>query len=154
LARDDVLTQVVGAIRGGTDAISNRRHALQDGTAQLQLADLEQAPAKHPGDEDAAFWLRAIRGALADRAPQSLEIAESGLKACPIDPELLLLAALTATASGQPDRSLALLKRYDKRYMSNRSVTLLTALALGQRGQHAAALTALRAEKEPRSPIP
>ena len=57
------------------------------------------------------------------------------LRTWPVDPELLLLAALTALASGQPERALALLKRYGKRHTPGKPVTLLTALALAQQGK-------------------
>lgn len=60
---------------------------------------------------------------------------------------LLLLGALTATASGEPERSLALLKRYNKRYVSGKAVTLLTALALGEQAKYMEAHALLRAEK-------
>jgi hypothetical protein len=101
------------------------------------LPGLEKGPATAvPGNQDRDFWLTAIRGALTQRSSRSLAIAEQGLKAYPTDPELLLQAALTAIASGKPERSLALLKRYGKRYVPNRPVALLTALALGDQEQY------------------
>jgi hypothetical protein len=45
---------------------------------------------------------------------------------------MLLLAALTALATVQPDRALLLIKRYGKRYVTGKHATLLTALALAQ----------------------
>jgi superfamily II DNA or RNA helicase len=122
--------------------------APHDAAEQALFPDLDRAPEPPaPDDEDRDFWVRSLRSALAQRSSRSLAIAEQGLKACPIDPELLLLAALTATAAGKPERSLALLKRYGKRYMPTKPVTLLTALALGDQERHAQALTLLRAEK-------
>ena len=129
-------------------ALSNRYRAPEDAAEQALLPGLEKGPETAvPDDQDRDFWLRAIRGALTQRSPQSLAIAEQGLKAYPTDPELLLLAALTAIASGKPERSLALLKRYGKRYVPNRPVALLTALALGDQEQYAQAQALLRAEK-------
>ena len=117
-----------------------------DAAEHVLSADLDHAPEPPaPGDEDRDFWVRSLRSALAQRSSRSLAIAEQGLKVCPVDPELLLLAALTATAAGKPDRSLALLKRYGKRYVPTKPVTLLTALALGDQERHAQALTLLRA---------
>jgi superfamily II DNA or RNA helicase len=128
--------------------LSNRRQAPQTSDEQTLFPEIEQAPeTTAPGDEDPDFWLRALRHALAQRSSRSLAIAEQGLKAHPTDPELLLLAALTAIASGKPDRSLALLKRYGKRYVPNRPVALLTALALGDQEHYAQAQALLRAEK-------
>jgi hypothetical protein len=133
-----------GSLRGHT--LSNQ--APHDAAEHSMFADLDHAPEPPaPGDEDRDFWVRSLRSALAQRSSRSLAIAEQGLKVCPVDPELLLLAALTATAAGKPDRSLALLKRYGKRYVATKPVTLLTALALGDQERHAEALTLLRAEK-------
>ena len=87
-----------------------------------------------------------MREALAARSSQAVEFADEGLRAWPIDPELLLLAALTALAVRQPERALALLKRYGKRYVPGKPVTLLNALALGQQGHFARALAMLQAE--------
>jgi superfamily II DNA or RNA helicase len=134
------------AAEGG--ALSSRRQASQD-AAELDLfPDLQPAPGPAgPANEDAAFWLRAVRAALAQRSPRSMTIAEQGLQAWPVDPELLLLGALTALACGKPERALALLKRYGKRYVPNKSATLLTALALGDQERYAEAASMLRAEK-------
>ena len=64
----------------------------------------------------------------------------------PRDPELLLLAALAAMAASQPERALALLKRYQKRFAPGKPITLLTALALAQQRQFRRAWTMLEAE--------
>ena len=86
-----------------------------------------------------------LRLALASRSPQALEVAEEGLRTCPSDPEMLLLAALTALAGNLPERALALLKRYGKRYVPGKAVTLLTALAFGQQQHFTRAWTMLHA---------
>ena len=69
------------------------------------------------------------------RSSRAAEIAEIALQAWPVDPELLLLAALTALASEQPERAHAVLKRYGKRYPPGKAITLLTSLALAQQGK-------------------
>ena len=104
-----------------------------------------EPPAVHDLDPDT--WVRALRAALAARSHHSLLLAEQALSACPTDPELLLLAALTELANGRPERTHVLLKRYRKRYVPGREANLLTALALGQQQQFAKALTVLREDK-------
>ncbi len=59
-------------------------------------------------------------------------LAADALRALPTDPVILLMAALTELAARQPDRALALLKRFHKRYEPGATSVLLTALALGQ----------------------
>jgi len=76
-----------------------------------------------------------VRSALQARSSRAAEIAEIALQAWPVDPELLLLAALTALASEQPERAHAVLKRYGKRYPPGKAITLLTSLALAQQGK-------------------
>ena len=66
-----------------------------------------------------------LRDALASRSPLVREIAEEGLRSWPADPELLLLSALAALAMDLPERALSLLKRYGKRYVPGKPVTLL-----------------------------
>ena len=102
-----------------------------------------------PGDQPSKprrreFWVRRLRDALAARSSQAFDVAEEGLRLWPADPEILMLAALTALAGNQPERALALLKRHGKRYVPGKAVTLLTALALGQQGHFAQAATMLR----------
>jgi superfamily II DNA or RNA helicase len=126
------------------DAVTNGHQASQDAAEPALFPDLERAG---PANEDADFWIRAVRAALDQRSHRSLAIVEQGLRAWPIDPELLLMGALTALASGQPERALALLKRYGKRYVGNKSTILLTALALGDQDQYAEAYTMLRDAK-------
>jgi hypothetical protein len=101
-------------------------------------------PAAEPAGRD--VWIARVRQALAARSSQALEFVEEALRAWPIDPELLLLAALTTLAVRQPERALALLKRYGKRYVPGKHVTLLNALALGQQGHCARAWAMLQAE--------
>jgi superfamily II DNA or RNA helicase len=124
---------------------SSTRFAVPQDTAELDLfPDLEPTG---PSNQNADFWLRAVRAALANRSHRSMAIAEEGLQAWPVSPELLLLGALTALAAGKPERALALLKRYGKRYVPNKPVALLTALALGDQEKYAEARAMLRAEK-------
>ncbi len=92
-------------------------------------------------------WVSHVRDALATRSPQMLRISEDGLRAWPADPELLLLAALTALAEESPMRAFALLKRYGKRYEPGKPVILLTALAYAQQGHFARAWTMLQHER-------
>ncbi len=114
--------------------------------AVLPLVDPRpDRPAVEPVGPD--FWHGRVRQALADRSSQAVEFADEGLRAWPADPELLLLAALTALAVRQPERALALLKRYGKRYRPGKPVSLLTALALGQQGHFARAWAMLQAEQ-------
>ena len=54
--------------------------------------------------------------------------------------------ALTALAGNQTDRALRLLKRYGKRYVPSKLMTVLMALALAQQGHFAQAWTTLAAE--------
>ena len=86
-----------------------------------------------------------LRLALASGSPEALEVAEEGLRTWPSDPEMLLLAALTALAGNLPERALALLKRYGKRYVPGKAATLLTALAFGQQLKFTRAWTMLHA---------
>jgi len=106
---------------------------------------MPQPPPAGKGDRD--FWENAVRTALAARSPRSLVLAEEAINACPGDPELLLLAALTALANAQPERAHAVLKRFRKRYVPAKDANLLTALALGQQQQWAKALSVLRDDK-------
>jgi superfamily II DNA or RNA helicase len=92
-----------------------------------------------------AWWIERLRDALASRSPQVREVAEEGLRFWPADPELLLLAALAALALDLPERALILLKRYGKRYVPGKPVTLLMALALAQQRRFTHAWTTLHA---------
>ena len=128
--------------------MSNRRHALHEPAEQALFLDLERQTGQGAVDlDDRDFWVGSVRNALSEHSSRSLSIAEQALDVCPGDPELLLLGALTATASGQPERSLAFLKRYNKRYVPGKAVTLLHALALGEQQKYAEAHALLRAER-------
>ncbi len=103
------------------------------------------------GDADAGapsqeLWASHVRDALGARSAQALATAEEALRVFPADPELLLLAALTALASAVPDRALIILKRYSKRYGSRKSAVLLTCVALAQQGHVTRAWTMLQDE--------
>jgi superfamily II DNA or RNA helicase len=91
-------------------------------------------------------WASHVRTMLTARSPQALDVAEDGLRAYPADPELLLLAALTALATALPERALVLLKRYNKRYGPGKPAILLTGLTFAQQGQFTRAWTTLRDE--------
>ena len=99
-----------------------------------------------PPPEDNEFWIDTLRAALAERSGKSKAIAEQALKACPTDPELMLLSALTALASGESGQALALLKRFGKHYQTRAPAHLLTALALADQRQYAAAWAILKAK--------
>ena len=47
---------------------------------------------------------------------------------------LLLMAALAALVVGQPDRAIGFLKRFERKYEPDKTVTLLNALALARKG--------------------
>jgi superfamily II DNA or RNA helicase len=109
-------------------------------------------PGKVPAPNIREHWLDLLGPALADRSPQSLRIAEDALRALPADPALLLMAALAALVSDLPDRAMSLLKRFEKKFVADRAVTLLTALALARQGYVARAWTLLDQDRliEPR----
>jgi superfamily II DNA or RNA helicase len=128
--------------RSGRDAAGTRRgSAAQAVLPDLDLPDALPSSALKPGD-----WAQKIRQALAARSSRAVALVEDALRAWPIDPELLLLAALTALAVVEPDRALMMLKRYSKRYAARGHVALLTALALAQQGHDARAWAMLEAE--------
>ena len=102
-----------------------------------------ERPGAESGDRDSL--IDHLRDALASRSPLVREIAEEGLRSWPADPELLLLAALAALAMDLPERALSLLKRYGKRYVPGKPVTLLTGLALAQQRRFTHAWTMLHA---------
>jgi superfamily II DNA or RNA helicase len=104
-------------------------------------------PAKAPAPNTREHWLDLLGPALADRSPESLRIAEDALRALPGDPALLLMAALAALVSDLPDRAMSLLKRFGKKFVADRAVTLLTALALARQGYIARAWTLLNQDR-------
>jgi superfamily II DNA or RNA helicase len=115
---------------------------------QTLFPDFDLPPERSgKNNDDSEFWINAVRKALSERYSGSLAVAEQAIDACPGNPELLLLGSLTATASGKPERALALLKRYSKRYVSGKAATLLTALALAEQQKYAQARTLLRDER-------
>jgi superfamily II DNA or RNA helicase len=99
-----------------------------------------------PASASQEYWISTLRDALGDRSSEVFDLAGEALRAWPTDPEILLLAALTALAGNLPDRALRLLKRYGKRYVAGKRMTLLTGLALAQQGHFAGAWAALAAE--------
>jgi superfamily II DNA or RNA helicase len=145
--RDDPSTMIQQSSRRGIDAVNIRRALPRGFVRQDLLPSIDRRPdqpaAEPPGQD---VWTGRLRAALAARSSQAFEIAKEGLRALPTDPELLLLAALTALAGQLPEPALSLLKRYGKRYVPGKPVTLLTSLALAQQGQFARAWTMLQAE--------
>jgi superfamily II DNA or RNA helicase len=112
-------------------------------TAQLPLSGPDERLSER---SDAALWALRLRDALAERSTDASNVAEQAVRACPGDPELLLLAALAAMAARRPERALAFLKRFQKRFASGQPTTLLTGLALAQQGQFSRAWSMLEAE--------
>ncbi len=100
-------------------------------------------PAKAPAPTTREHWLDMLGAALADRSSQSLRIAEDAIRAFPADPLLLLTAALAALVADQPDRAMTLLKRFEKKFVADRPVRLLTALTLARQGYVVRAWTLL-----------
>jgi len=127
--------------------VSNRRTILRTPAGHDALPGLDLRPddvsAEAPSQE---VWASHVREMLAARSPQSLDVAEEGLRVFPDDAELLLLGALTALATVLPERALVLLKRYTKRYGPGKPAVLLTCLALAQQGHVTRAWTTLRDE--------
>ncbi|MFL5254329.1 MAG: DEAD/DEAH box helicase [Rhodopila sp.] len=112
------------------------------------FAGAEPVPAlPAPDKRDRHYWEREIRSLLAARSQRSLLVAEQALTACPGDPDLLLLAALTSLANADAERALRILKRYGKRWVPGKEAELLAALALGQQKQWAKAMAVLRENK-------
>jgi superfamily II DNA or RNA helicase len=133
------------------DQPTKRRHAVavrsrdRRSPAADHLFDGIEPPPLSPIERpDRDYWDGTIRAALAERSRRSLLVAEQALNACPGDPDLLLLAALTALANADPERAHRLLKRFRKRWVPAKDVELLTALAFGQQKQYAKAMAVLR----------
>ena len=85
-----------------------------------------------PASADRTPWLNRMSDALDGFSGEATLLAADALRALPADPVILLMAALTELAAGQPDQALTLLKRFRKRYEPGATSVLLTALALGQ----------------------
>jgi superfamily II DNA or RNA helicase len=134
--------------RAAVDA-ANARRITSRSAAALGLLDGVDPPVGQPAREADGCddWVGRVRAALSQRSPDALTVAEQGLRHCPADPEMLLLSALAALAVGSPDRALSLLKRYGKRYVPGRPVTLLTSLAMAQQGNLTGAWQTLHAAR-------
>jgi superfamily II DNA or RNA helicase len=126
------------------DAVSARRPSARD-TGETPLLSHIEPDLKLADPPAADAWIRKLRQALGSRSPRCLDVADAALAACPTDPEILLLCALTSLAAGRNERALALLKRFGKRFVADRPATLLTALAQGDQDKNAEALATLRA---------
>jgi superfamily II DNA or RNA helicase len=90
-------------------------------------------------------WADRVAASFNDigRSDGFLPLAEEAVTACPTDPSVLLFAATAAVLDQRPERALAFLKRFSKRYKSP-FTPLLHALALKQRGQRLAARALLQ----------
>jgi superfamily II DNA or RNA helicase len=134
-------------IRGRGDGVSDEGPTGGLGE-QAVLPDIDPGPEEGESRDgaDPDLWVERLRDALAERSPEIRGIAEKAVRACPADPELLLLAALAAMAASQPERALALLKRYQKRFAPGKPTVLLRALALAQQRQFDRAWTMLQAD--------
>ena len=122
----------------------NRNSLLQTNLPLEPVPRRDPPPVAEP--QDRAFWIQHLRATLSARSPKVLAVAREALQAHPIDPELLMLAALSALAVEMPDQALAMLKRLAKRYVPTKAVKLLQALALAQQEQFDLAWDMLRAE--------
>jgi SNF2-related domain len=108
----------------------------------------QQAPLPGLGDDavipaDRGYWVDALLRALETRSPRALGIAEMALRVCPGDAALLLLGALAALMADAPDRAMAFLKRFERRFDTDKAVKLLTALTLARQGHMARAWSTL-----------
>jgi superfamily II DNA or RNA helicase len=90
-------------------------------------------------EADPGLWLQRLVSAFEHLQPADgyLPLAEAALKACPGNPDLLLLAANAALIDGDHPRALVFLKRFHKR-ASSTSEHLLRALALNLAGRRGA----------------
>src|SRR5271166_5824064 len=103
-------------------------------------------PFIHPPQERPA-WDKILRDAFADSARASgfLPQAEEAAREQPDDGLILLLAATAALLDANPERAQVFLKRFAKRYRTNRPYRLLHALALAREGRPGAARSELKA---------
>jgi hypothetical protein len=101
--------------------------------AQPLLPGLAE-PAKMPAPSTRGDWLNLLEPALVARSPESLRIADEAIRALPGDSALLLMAVIAALVADQPDRAMSLVKRFEKKFVTDRAVTLLTAFALARQG--------------------
>jgi superfamily II DNA or RNA helicase len=121
---------------GASDATSDRAGPVQD-SARGAGAVGAAYDARQEADPD--LWLQRLVSAFEHLQPVDgyLPLAEAALKACPGDPDLLLLAANAALIDGNHPRALVFLKRFHKR-ASSPSEHLLRALALNLAGLRSA----------------
>jgi hypothetical protein len=119
--------------------------------AQPLLPGLAE-PAKMPAPSTRGDWLNLLEPALVARSPESLRIADEAIRALPGDSALLLMAVIAALVADQPDRAMSLVKRFEKKFVTDRAVTLLTAFALARQGYIPRAWTMLEQNQltEPR----
>src|SRR5512134_145694 len=110
-------------------------------TGDTERPSLLEAP---EGARDVEAWQDILHQAFAERAPQSLQLAEQALRAFPGDPSLLYFAALAALLDTRPDRCLTYIKRMGKRFITDQPEELLRALALGQQGRFVLAAETLK----------
>lgn len=95
----------------------------------LRQADLFEEPPQEV--QESGVWAARLAAAFDEPAvsPGFLPLTEEALKACPGDPEILLMAATAALLDGRPERALVFLKRFSKR-AEGPAAHLLRALAL------------------------
>jgi superfamily II DNA or RNA helicase len=83
--------------------------------------------------QDASEWIKILDRAFSDpKSTAFLPLAESALRDCPTDPNILRLTVIAALFDELPERALMYLKRYAKRWKTDEVDHLLQALALGQ----------------------
>src|SRR4030095_8969826 len=125
-----------GGGSGASDATGDREGPVQGSTRGAGAV----GPAYDSRQEaDPDLWLLRLASAFERLQPADgyLPLAEAALKACPGDPDLLLLGAHAALLRGGHPRVLGFLKRFHKR-ASSTSEHLLRALALNLAGLRAA----------------
>nr|MBS0019194.1 DEAD/DEAH box helicase [Gammaproteobacteria bacterium] len=104
---------------------------------------MSDAPATDKTPQDARGWIAAIHAAFASQDTDPLTVADQAVRDCPDDGRLLHLAAIAALMDERPERCLRYLKRYSKRFYTDRRDQLLRALALAQQGRIPAAYAIL-----------
>jgi len=78
-----------------------------------------------------------LRPALLAMSSEALPLAQAAIRACPSDPVLLLTGALAAVVAGHPERALGFLRSFEKKFETDKAVTLLRALAVARQGHPA-----------------
>jgi superfamily II DNA or RNA helicase len=121
-----------GGGSGATDATGDREGPVE-GSGRGAGAAGTACDTQQEADPD--LWFQRLISAFGYLQPANgyLPLAEAALKACPGDPDLLLLAANAALIDGNHSRALVFLKRFHKRATST-SEHLLRALALNLAG--------------------